>query len=841
MFPGLVLMASVAVVPPVLLKDARATLTMPSYTAEERVALVEQAQLMLDQLYVHRERKIELNGPMVDPTPRLALLRETAAELTDQTLHRSLRRVFADQRDLHTTYTLPWPLRCYRSFLPIGLSEVQDQGGQPVLAVEAIAAAALDVAPEARLVHVGDVLLTYDGMPAYDALDVARREASGANDAASRFRAMQYLTGRGHARHFVPPTDTLALTLRDRLGRVYAVEMPWVVTGDDACLRPTEDEGGTARAKGEAFRLAVDDDQIFYEQTFHPHDGVAKRLKDLRDVPALPTNDDILSYATFDNELGTWAYLRLKSMVPSTSINGVAAEVRRLLTGPLAATDGLVIDVRGNGGGMIVLGDVLAQLFGPAEIASMRFRLKASRGNLFYVTHAPWLVGTPWEQGVVDAIASGRPFAADLPITLDRASNSGGTAYFKPVAVLTDARCYSTCDLFTAQMQDHGHALVWSAGERTGGGGANNVGHNDFLEELVAAGSDPGPFAALPGGQDMGIAWRAMIRTGLHAGELIEDVGVEADRHVTRTLADLFTQDAGVLRQITAELATRSASMQARVDAGSLAPIDVAPAEAGEVSLRVAGTDTISYRLDAGEDPTTLAVTPSRDARRVALPLSTVHPVGAVATVTAVGRRDIRNVWRIARTLRWVPEPTPLAAEGAAWNFDDGTTGGLTPFRLGEGRGWHVEDGKLVVGGATPYEDHEVAQASLFLQLPEAPSMALAFEADIATELDYDFFGVSAICDGVQSELLPQMSGRVPAQGYSVSLAAFAGKAVELRFEMTSDGGVIDAGVKLDAVALNPDGHASGEREIDAQGPDDAFDVGQLERGEAFGSAAPRP
>ncbi len=806
MFPGLVLMASVAVTPPVLLKDARATLTMPAYTAEERVALVEQAQLMLDQLYVHRERKIELNGPMVDPTPRLALLRETAGELTDQTLHRSIRRVFADQRDLHTTYTLPWPLRCYRSFLPIGLSEVQDQGGQMVLAVEAIAAAALDVAPEARLVHVGDVLLTYDGMPAYDALELAKREASGANEAASRFRAMQYLTGRGHARHFVPTSDTLALTLRDRLGRVYALEMPWVVTGDDACLRRAEGPGGTARAKAATFLRAAFDDQLFYEEMFHPHDGVAKRLKDLRDVPAQPTSDDILSYATFDNELGTWGYLRLKSMIPSTSIDGVAAEVRRLLTGPLAATDGLVVDVRGNGGGMIVLGDVLAQLFGPAEIASMRFRLKASAGNMFFVSHASWLRGTPWEAGVADALAAGRPFAADLPMTLDRASNSGGTAYFKPVAVLTDARCYSTCDLFTAQMQDHGHAVIWSAGGRTGGGGANNVGHNDFLADLVAADSDPGPFAVLPGGQNLGIAWRAMIRTGLHAGELIEDVGVEADRHVTRTLADLFTQDAGVLRQITAELATRSASMQARVDAGSLAPLDVRPAEVGEVALRVAGTDAISYRLDESQDPTTVTVTPSRDTRRVALPIASARPIGDVATVTAVGRRDMHNVWRIARTLRWVPAHAALAPEGAAWDFDDGTTGGLTAFRMGQGRGWHVEDGKLVVGGTTPYEDNEAAQASLFLKLPEAPSMALAFEAQIATELDYDFFTVSVISEGVVTALTPPLSGAIPAQGFSIPLAAFAGKAVELRFELTSDGSVIDAGVQLDAVALNPDG-----------------------------------
>ena len=42
--------------------------------------------------------------------------------------------------------------------------------------------------------------------------------------------------------------------------------------------------------------------------------------------------------------------------------------------------------------------------------------------------------------------------------------NQNGRAYFEPVAILTNARCYSACELFTAAMQDWGLAKVYGEG-----------------------------------------------------------------------------------------------------------------------------------------------------------------------------------------------------------------------------------------------------------------------------------------------------------------------------------------------------------------------------------------
>lgn len=50
-----------------------------------------------------------------------------------------------------------------------------------------------------------------------------------------------------------------------------------------------------------------------------------------------------------------------------------------------------------------------------------------------------------------------------------------GQAYVKPVGVFTDAHCYSSCDIFAANMQDSGAAIIFGEDPQTGAGGANVV------------------------------------------------------------------------------------------------------------------------------------------------------------------------------------------------------------------------------------------------------------------------------------------------------------------------------------------------------------------------------
>jgi hypothetical protein len=51
--------------------------------------------------------------------------------------------------------------------------------------------------------------------------------------------------------------------------------------------------------------------------------------------------------------------------------------------------------------------------------------------------------------------------------------NDIGQRYYGPVVIITDARCYSTTDIFVAGFQDHAIGKVLGADANTGAGGAN--------------------------------------------------------------------------------------------------------------------------------------------------------------------------------------------------------------------------------------------------------------------------------------------------------------------------------------------------------------------------------
>jgi 5-methylthioadenosine/S-adenosylhomocysteine deaminase len=105
-----------------LLGDFLAGIGDGALTLADRLTLVDQALVMIEQCYVHLVLKQAMHA--VDPVQRLLLLRNRLASLTDDTrgpeveFHRELADIFASVRDLHTNYLLPAPFRGRTAFLP---------------------------------------------------------------------------------------------------------------------------------------------------------------------------------------------------------------------------------------------------------------------------------------------------------------------------------------------------------------------------------------------------------------------------------------------------------------------------------------------------------------------------------------------------------------------------------------------------------------------------------------------------------------------------------------------------------------------------------------------------
>ena len=123
--------------------------------------------------------------------------------------------------------------------------------------------------------------------------------------------------------------------------------------------------------------------------------------------------------------------------------------------------------------------------------------------------------------------------------------NRYGAAYIKPVAALTNANCYSSCDLLSANIQDSQTGMIYGTDGKTGAGGgilfltsANVVKFVDFF--LISA---PNEFKPLPKGQDMRMGWRQSVRNGVNKGKLIEDDGVQSDKIFRPSILDITRTD----------------------------------------------------------------------------------------------------------------------------------------------------------------------------------------------------------------------------------------------------------------------------------------------------------
>src|SRR3954453_20376384 len=75
------------------LGSRRALIDVPVYTADQKKTVVQQAQVLLKDLYVHREKKITEHGPGIDPLPLLDQLATEAERLPEIELHQRLERI----------------------------------------------------------------------------------------------------------------------------------------------------------------------------------------------------------------------------------------------------------------------------------------------------------------------------------------------------------------------------------------------------------------------------------------------------------------------------------------------------------------------------------------------------------------------------------------------------------------------------------------------------------------------------------------------------------------------------------------------------------------------------
>lgn len=209
--------------------------------------------------------------------------------------------------------------------------------------------------------------------------------------------------------------------------------------------------------------------------------------------------------------------------------------------------NGLIIDVRGNGGGIIFAGEQLLQVLTARTIEPETLQFVNTMLNLRmcrrHDSTSPMIDLSPWTASIHQSIETGAVFSNAFPITPPEKCNRIGQRYHGPVLLITDALCYSTTDIFAAGFQDHDIGPILGVDGNTGAGGANVWDHG-LLSDLFALpqADAASPYAPLPNGASLRVAIRRTLRVGPHAGTPVEDIGV-VPNHIHPTTRNDLTQD----------------------------------------------------------------------------------------------------------------------------------------------------------------------------------------------------------------------------------------------------------------------------------------------------------
>jgi hypothetical protein len=527
---------------PAAMSLAEFTAATGNLTLAQRKVLVEQALILFEQNYAHLPLKVAMHA--VNPVQRLRVMRARLDRATDETMgpewlfHRELSATFHSVRDLHTNYLLPEPFASRFTFLPFQLERTG--AGQYLVTRLFGGFSAPQFGPGAEVTH-------WNGTPIARAVAVNGAQFAGSNPAANLARGLDSLTLRPLVIQLPPDEDWVTVTYTGLDGTTHELREPWRV-GE---IPPPATDSASATTLG----LDLDSDARSRARKlmFHP-DVVALEGGDTsavlnepvaagpRDIPTFMPG--VFRARTVVTAGGTFGHLRIFTFNVDDSFAFRDEFVRLAATLP---QDGLIVDVRDNGGGHIWASEMTLQTMTHKRITPEPLQFIATPLNLRICRRHESL--EPWRASLDQATETGSVFSAAWPVTPDEFANDLGQTYHGPVVLITDARCYSATDMFAAGFADHGIGEILGVDDNTGAGGANVWTHgllSDLLKEPEPADPDS-PYETLPHGADMRVSIRRTLRVGKQAGTPLEDLGVRPGHLHSLTRADLLNDNVDLL------------------------------------------------------------------------------------------------------------------------------------------------------------------------------------------------------------------------------------------------------------------------------------------------------
>jgi hypothetical protein len=584
---------------------------IPDLTLEQRDTLLDQALLMLEQVYVHLPLKRAMYG--IEPIQRLRLLKlhhhgNGNGSMNERQFQSGLIEIFIGLRDLHTNYILPLGYQSRFAFLPFRVEEFYE-GQERKFVVSWVSPVSTD-----KNLKEGVVVTHWNGSPIELAIARNAEREAGSNTDARRARGIEALTLRWFGMDLPPDEDWVTVSYSDGT-RTYESRFVWeVIDGKDRQELMAGPGAATAvqAARGWGLDLKTTLLQrvrklLFDAPAIAAEASMAGKRRAAGVADALgaeeSTHPDVFPrFGTVETPSGKFGYVRLATFAPQfldddfeAGLKDVIQELIRILS--KLPPSGLILDVRGNGGGYIALGERILQLLSPRAITPEPFHFLTTALTL-NVARSDEGFG-PWVDPITQGIETGASFSQGFPLTALAECNDIGQVYQGPVVLITDALCYSTTDIFAAGFQDHEIGTILGTHETTGAGGAN-VWEHDLLQSLPLLPENP--FAALPEGARMRVAARRSTRLGQRSGVPLEDLGVVRDERYFMTRNDVLNHNEDLIAHAASILAAKpKQTLQiSAVDGPPVQRLRIEVSHLDRVDVLAARRPIASYDVRAG-------------------------------------------------------------------------------------------------------------------------------------------------------------------------------------------------------------------------------------------------
>lgn len=514
----------------------------------DRLTIIDQAMVLLEQAYVHLPLKRARHAS--NPLERLEILLQRVQEEDDYMpeieFHKEILDIFNSLRDLHTTYQLPAPFYNKVSFVPFFIEEYFDKGEAKYTASKLIAESpSPDFKEGVEITH-------WNNVPIERAIKSNGDRYAGSNPAARYARGLDSMTFRPLAVMLPPEEESVTIHYLTQKGRKRRISLPWMVGSIHSTIFSTLEEADEAE-----FQLSAGYDyltrlvQSVKKCFFAPGDIKTEKLSQSHKKPVLPSTK--YEKTTFPGHFRAekrvphkgklFGYIRIFSFATDNP-EGFAKEFARLLEG--MPETGIVLDVRSNGGGSILAAEWTLQSLSrepikpqPAQFINTRLVEELCRMHSPSST-LPELDLTPWYNSIREIRQTGSVYSLGHSITPSSTLEPFLAKKEYRLVLITDALCYSATDIFAAGFQDHKLGKILGIHENTGAGGAN-IWPQSLLHHLTMDSNEKSRyFKHLPYDANFTVAIRRTLRVGQNAGIPLEDLGVKPDFTHPLTKDDLL-------------------------------------------------------------------------------------------------------------------------------------------------------------------------------------------------------------------------------------------------------------------------------------------------------------